>query len=324
MTSKPKMEKAMGSGALISKSPFALVYFVPAVVPGQPDSSFFTGERYPRIHKVKNTNNIIQKKVGIVIKVWYYFYMNYGKIVKGTFISRPNRFIAYAEVKEDGQAENKPVRSHVKNTGRLKELLVPGAAVYLEDFAENMGGRKLRYSLIGVEKNKGDGGRQLINIDSQAPNKVVAEALNNGVISLPSMGRLTQIKGEKTWGDSRFDFYVEDEQGKKGLIEVKGVTLEKEGIALFPDAPTERGVKHINGLAAARRAEYLTYIIFVIQMEGIKEFRPNDEMHPAFGAALRQAREIGVSIMAYFCHVEKDRLQIAGSLPVNLEEKKIF
>lgn len=272
----------------------------------------------------------------IVTKVWYYFYMKYEKIVKGKFIDRPNRFIAKVELVPEGrdcEAGGEVVLAHVKNTGRCRELLVPGAAIYMEDFRDRMGTRKLAYSLIGVEKaaekpeeSDGSGGQKMlmvkktlmVNMDSQAPNKVVAEALKDGTLRLPAMGRLTVIRPEKTYGDSRFDFYLEDEQGQKAFMEVKGVTLENHGIACFPDAPTERGVKHIHELIRARREGYQTYILFVIQMEGMKEFRPNDKTHPEFGQALRQAAAEGVFVLAWECHVTEDSLSLARPVNVNL------
>ena len=286
----------------------------------------------------------------IVIKVWYYFYMKYEKIVTGQFIARPNRFIA--EVMLDGRV----VRVHVKNTGRCRELLVPGARVYLEDFTDRMGSRKLAYSLIGVEKITDGGARRegadagcsaehgaaacrpgtaacrleaaacgtvlMVNMDSQAPNKVVMEALQEGTLVLPGMGKLTLIKPEKTYGDSRFDFYLEDENGQKGFMEVKGVTLENEGVVRFPDAPTERGVKHIHELIHAHEEGYHAYALFVIQMEPMKEFRPNDDTHPAFGQALRQAKEAGVEVLAWECSVTADSLKMARPVPVRLQPQK--
>ena len=166
--------------------------------------------------------------------------MKYENICKGNFIARPNRFIAEVLIDE------KKERAHVKNTGRCRELLIPGAEVYLEDFDGRMGTRKMRYSLIGVKK-----GEVLVNMDSQAPNKVCEEALLNGTLQLAGLGKLSLVKREKTFGDSRFDFYVEDEEGRKGWLEVKGVTLEEDGVARFPDAPTERGVKHVYELCKA-------------------------------------------------------------------------
>ncbi|MEG0391520.1 MAG: DNA/RNA nuclease SfsA, partial [Anaerovoracaceae bacterium] len=178
--------------------------------------------------------------------------MEYEKIVKGKFLSRPNRFVALVEI------QGETVKAHVKNTGRCKELLLPGAEIYLEDFAGRMGTRKLRYSLISVKK-----GETLINMDSSAPNKVVGEALSQGKLILPGMEELVKVKPEQTFGNSRFDFFVEDKTGKKGYIEVKGVTLEVEGIARFPDAPTVRGIKHIEELMVAADQGYGAYLIFV-------------------------------------------------------------
>lgn len=233
--------------------------------------------------------------------------MKYENICKGNFIARPNRFIA--EVSLDGET----ARAHVKNTGRCRELLLPGATVYLEDFAERMGNRKMRYSLIGVKK-----GEVLINMDSQAPNKVCEEALKNGALKLPDMEVLQTIKREKVFGDSRFDFYLEGEDGKKGWLEVKGVTLEEGGIARFPDAPTERGVKHIYELCKAADEGYYGYILFVIQMSGIISFEPNDRTHPAFGEALRYAEERGIHVLAYDCEVTENSLMLRNEIQVSL------
>lgn len=233
--------------------------------------------------------------------------MKYTNIKTGKFIDRPNRFIATVEV--DGSVE----KAHVKNTGRCRELLVPGAQIYLEDFEGRMGKRKMRYSLIKVKK-----GDQLVNMDSQAPNIVVREALLSGQLQLPDMGPLTLVKGEYKFGDSRLDFYVEDSNGQKGLIEVKGITLEVDGIAKFPDAPTERGVKHIEELIGAGREGYNVYIVFVIQMKGISAMMPNDETHKAFGDTLRSAAEQGVHVLAYDCIVTEDGLQIDSPVPVVL------
>ena len=233
--------------------------------------------------------------------------MKYTNIKTGKFIDRPNRFIATVEV--DGSVE----KAHVKNTGRCRELLIPGAQIYLEDFEGRMGKRKMRYSLIKVKK-----GDQLVNMDSQAPNIVVREALLSGQLQLPDMGPLTLVKGEYKFGDSRLDFYVEDSDGHKGLIEVKGITLEVDGIAKFPDAPTERGVKHIEELIGAGREGYNVYIVFVIQMKGISAMMPNDETHKAFGDTLRSAAEQGVHVLAYDCIVTEDGLQIDSPVPVVL------
>lgn len=233
--------------------------------------------------------------------------MKYENVIKGKFIKRPNRFIA--EVLVDGSAE----KAHVKNTGRLKELLYEGADVFLEDHAGRMGSRKMRYSLIGVEKSGVP-----VNIDSQAPNRVVKEALLDGTITLPSMGTLTMLKGEHKFGESRLDFYAEDDDGNCGLIEVKGVTLEIDGTARFPDAPTERGIKHVNELAGAIDEGYNVYIIFVIQMKGVHAFEPNDVTHRAFGDALRSAASGGVHVLAYDCKVAENELNIDKQIDVRL------
>ena len=247
--------------------------------------------------------------------------MKYEKIIRGQFITRPNRFVAEVKLRHNGEI----VKVHVKNTGRCRELLLPGAEVYLEDFTDRMGSRKMVYSLIGVEKilppaAEGEPSRVLmINMDSQAPNKVAAEALADGRIILPGMDRLTVIRGEKTYGDSRFDFYVEDVAGRRGFIEVKGVTLENNGLVRFPDAPTERGVKHVYELIRAKKDGYMAYVLFIVQMNGMKVFMPNDETHRGFGDALRDAAENGVEILAYQCHVTADSLTAAEPLAVMLE-----
>ena len=240
--------------------------------------------------------------------------MKYEKIIKGQFISRPNRFIAEVKLNQSEEI----TRVHVKNTGRCRELLQPGSTVYLEDFTCRMGTRKMAYSLIGVEKMLPDGQTLMVNMDSQAPNKVTAEALASGKIILPGMGKLTEIRGEKTYGDSRFDFYVEDEDGRKGFIEVKGVTLEEDGVVQFPDAPTERGVKHIHELMKARSEGYMAYALFIVQMEGMRLFMPNDDTHPAFGDALREASAAGVDVLAYQCHVTEDTLEVTEPVAVQL------
>lgn len=233
--------------------------------------------------------------------------MKYDNICKGKFIERPNRFIAVVEI--DGKTE----KAHVKNTGRCKELLVPGATVYLEDFYGRMGTRKMRYSLTGVEK-----GDILINMDSQAPNKVCEEAILSGFLQLPGMGALVDVKREKTYGGSRFDFRVEDENGQIGWLEVKGVTLEEDGVVRFPDAPTERGVKHVEELISAVRDGYNGYVLFVIQMPDVSRFEPNDETHQAFGDALRRADKAGVHIMAWNCFVGKDMLTLKEPVKIAL------
>ena len=252
--------------------------------------------------------------------------MKYEKIVKAKFIERENRFVARVGIGEGDDAET--VKVHVKNTGRCRELLVPGSTVYLEDFEGRMGSRRMRYSLVAVEK-KVVGGALLINMDSQAPNKVVQDALADGRIRLPGLSNLTLIKPEVKYGDSRFDFYVEadgaDEQftnktvePDRAFIEVKGVTLEEDGHARFPDAPTERGIKHINELIRARSEGYLAYVIFVVQMKGMRDVSPNYDTHPEFGEALAKAAEAGVSILAYDCKVTPDSLTIDSQIEFKL------
>jgi sugar fermentation stimulation protein A len=233
--------------------------------------------------------------------------MKYESMIKGIFIERPNRFIARVLI---GGEE---ALAHVKNTGRCKELLLPDATVYLEDHIDRMGTRKLRYSLIAVEK-----GKMLVNMDSQAPNEVVAEALAEGILDLPGMTPPIRFQREQTYGASRLDFFVQDSLGTMGYIEVKGVTLEDDMHCRFPDAPTIRGRKHLEELQRGTREGYLGYVIFILQMTGIKSFRPNDEMDPAFGTALRNAAEAGVSVLAFDCVVSASTLTVSAAVPVEL------
>ena len=220
--------------------------------------------------------------------------MKYEKIAEAKFIKRENRFVAEVRL-PDGET----AKVHVKNTGRCRELLLPGSTVYLEDYDGRMGNRKMRFSLVAVRKAVKDGSDLLINMDSQAPNKAVGEALSDDRIRLPGFeDQNLHIQPEVGYGDSRFDFYIEAE-GKRGFIEVKGVTLENDGHARFPDAPTERGIKHINELIRAHEEGYEAYLIFVVQMEGMKDVSPNDETHPQFGEALAKAEAAGVKILAY-------------------------
>ena len=219
--------------------------------------------------------------------------MKYKKIVKANFIDRPNRFIAH--VRLEGQEQIETV--HVKNTGRCKELLLPGIEVILEDCLEANPNRKTRYDLIAVKKAKVG----WINIDSQAPNKVVMEWLRGQDYDY--------IKPEYTYGNSRVDFYME-KGADRYLMEVKGCTLERDGIGYFPDAPTERGVKHLRELAQASTKGIHCAIAFVIQMNGIGEVRPNVETHPEFGVALEEARNAGVQVLFLKCHVTEDELKI--------------
>lgn len=212
--------------------------------------------------------------------------MKYTNVVKGTFIDRPNRFIAHVSI------NGVPQVCHVKNTGRCKELLTENAVVYLQQ-SDNPA-RKTKYDLIAVEK-----GDILINMDSAAPNKAAADYLRK------LFGENALIKPEKTYGSSRIDFYVETKT-EKWLIEVKGVTLEENGHAFFPDAPTERGIKHINELCKAVKEGFKACILFIIQMKGVTVFSPNDKTHPEFGAALRKAEKEGVKIKAVDCIVTPD------------------
>ena len=243
------------------------------------------------------------------------FNMKYENIVAGKFISRPNRFIADVYVESgsgmDSAAdaiamESEAVKAHVKNTGRLGELLVPGAKIYLEDHFGHMGSRKMRYSLLA-------------NIDSQAPNKIVKEAIEEGKLRFfgANSDELT-IKPEAVYGDSRLDFKISGKNGSEALIEVKGVTLESDGIASFPDAPTERGIKHLKELEKAVAEDKEAFVIFVLQMKGMKLFRPNDEKHKAFGDALRHAAANGVRVMAFECDVSKDQIKLSGQVETEL------
>lgn len=248
--------------------------------------------------------------------------MTYEHIVAGTFISRPNRFIAHVET------GNRTVVCHVKNTGRCRELLIPGVTVILEFHPDAvLSGRKTEYDLIGVYKNG-----LLINMDSQAPNKAAWEWL----VSLGG-GQYTEknhyplgsyvpfdIRREATHGDSRFDlaFSLRNRDTKAvspAFMEVKGVTLEENGLALFPDAPTKRGIKHLKGLIRAHEEGYEAYVLFVIQMKGIQGFTPNDITHPAFGETLRQAREAGVHVLAYDCLVTPDTMTVDSPVKVMLD-----
>ena len=231
--------------------------------------------------------------------------MNYNKIVSAKFIERPNRFIAYCEI--DGNIE----KVHVKNTGRCRELLIPGCTVYLEE-SDNQN-RKTKYSLIAVQK-----GDRLINMDSQVPNKVVYEALINKTIILPGLnGEIKLIKPEKTYGSSRFDIYLETEN-KKVFIEIKGATLEEHDIVMFPDAKTERGLKHVKELIQAQKQGYNAYVIFVVQMDNILYFTPNKKMHIELADALKKAQENGVEILAYDCDITPDSINIKDKVKVIL------
>jgi sugar fermentation stimulation protein A len=215
--------------------------------------------------------------------------MVYENVTKAVFLNRPNRFIAEVEI------EGKSEIVHVKNTGRCKELLIPGCEVWLT--APGTPNRKTKYDLIAVRKDTGI----LFNIDSQAPNKVVKEWLESQDYDV--------VIPEYTYGDSRIDFYME--RGKeKYLMEVKGCTLEIDGMGYFPDAPTERGVKHIRELIKAKKAGYHAILCFVIQMDGVSEVKANVDTHPEFGVALEDAKKAGVEILFLRCHVEPDTLTV--------------
>lgn len=232
--------------------------------------------------------------------------MKYKNIVEGRFLERPNRFIAYVDIPGVSVRE----KVHVKNTGRCRELLLPGASVLLEK-SENPQ-RNTTYDLVAVYKKD-----MLINMDSQAPNKVVFEWLQKEEL----LSDITRIKPETTWGNSRFDFYVETEKCN-AFIEVKGVTLEENGVVRFPDAPSERAVKHIEELIEAKKAGFDVYVLFVVQMSGAKYFVPNEATQPAFAEAMRKAQSAGVKMHALECQVEKDSLEITKEIPVYLEERE--
>ena len=226
--------------------------------------------------------------------------MKYENIVKGQFLSRPNRFIA--EVNIGGKKEV----CHVKNTGRCKELLIPNCTVYFDRSSNPE--RKTKYDLIAVEK-----GEMLINIDSQAPNKVFGEWIENG----DYFKNIIRIKPECKYKNSRFDFFIET-KGRKIFAEIKGVTLEEDGVVKFPDAPTERGVKHINELCDSVKNGYDAYIFFIVQMEECKYFTPNRNTHPEFADALMAAQKYGVNVKCLNCTVEPDKLNIKNFIDVRL------
>ena len=226
--------------------------------------------------------------------------MKYQNVRGGIFISRLNRFIA--EVELDGRRE----LVHVKNTGRCRELLTPGATVYLQE-ATNPN-RSTQYDLIVVKK-----GERLINMDANAPNGAFYEFLQSGL----HIGGVTNIKPEVRYGTSRFDFYVEA-LDRRIFIEVKGVTLEEDGVVMFPDAPTERGVKHLNELAQCVRDGYEAQVVFVVQMSDVLYFTPNIKMHPAFGDALVSAKSVGVVVEAFDCEVTPNSITISKAVEIRL------
>lgn len=252
--------------------------------------------------------------------------MTYRDIHAARFIVRPNRFIARVEL--EGREET----VHVKNTGRCRELLVPGCTVYLEGGGGSR--RKTKFDLVAVEKLRPGLPPLLINMDSQAPNRVFGEWMAAGLGAELGLPRPSLLRPETTWGNSRFDFYWEGPPepagnrtnvsretpaSRQGFIEVKGCTLEEGGLALFPDAPTERGVKHLRELIACRRAGYEAAVCFVIQMAGMRAFSPNDRTHPGFGAALREAARAGVRVLAVECAVAPGSLVMTKPVPVRLE-----
>ena len=225
--------------------------------------------------------------------------MQYSNMIPGIFLARPNRFIAHVEI--DGRQEI----VHVKNTGRCRELLVPGAQVWCQESSNPS--RKTKYDLIAVQK-----GQRLINMDSQAPNTAVREWLASG-----GLGQLENLKAETHQGDSRFDFsFTKD--GIPCFLEVKGVTLENDGICAFPDAPTERGVKHLQCLTRLAKAGFGAYVLFVIQMKNVRYLHPNDATDPAFGAALREADVSGVQLLALDCAVTHNSMTIGSPVEIRL------
>ena len=226
--------------------------------------------------------------------------MRYDRVGSGRFLDRPNRFIAHVEL------AGETVTVHVKNTGRCRELLVPGARVWLQEAADPA--RKTRYDLIAVEK-----GPLLINMDAQAPNRLFREWAAAGRFR-PDV---ETIRPEYPFGASRIDFLLETGGGPL-LVEVKGVTLEEDGVASFPDAPTERGVKHLRELTGAVEAGGRAAVFFVVQMKGVRCFMPNDRTHPAFGEALRTAAAAGVEVLAWDCRVSPGEVWIDAPVPVVL------
>lgn len=226
--------------------------------------------------------------------------MIYENILPAIFVDRPNRFIAHVEL--NGRLEV----CHVKNTGRCRELLIPGCRVYVQHQPSPT--RKMAYDLIAVEK-----GERLLNMDANAPNRVFNEYVRAGRF----LRGWSVIRPETTHGDSRFDFYLES-PGHRLFAEVKGVTLEDDGVMRFPDAPTERGVKHLEGLARCVQEGYEAWAVFVIQTEDVRWMEPNRRTHPAFADALRQAAQAGVHLLALDCHTEPDRLEICRPVEIRL------
>ena len=225
------------------------------------------------------------------------------KIINGKFIFRPNRFQAYVDI------NGEETIVHVPNTGRCREILIPGITVVLRE--ENNQNRKTKYDLIAAYKNE-----KIINIDSMLPNKIVEEALLENRIE--SLKQYTKVEREKTYGNSRFDFKLTDNDNNIYYLEVKGVTLEEEGLAMFPDAPTERGRKHLLELISAKDNVGGAGVLFLIQMENVHAFTPNDCMDKQFGYALRQANDRGVDVLAYNCEVGENYISMLEKIPILL------
>ena len=229
--------------------------------------------------------------------------MEYRQVVAGKFLRRPNRFVAFCAV------EGQEVKCHVPNTGRCRELLIPGRRVYLA--VSDNPNRATRYSLVAVDKEG-----LLVNMDSGAPNRAVEETILS--LALPGMAPLAGYRREARFRQSRFDFFLWDEAGREAYLEVKGVTLFEGAAARFPDAPTERGIKHLRGLMRAVQEGYEAAAVFVIQMKQAQALSPNDETQSAFGQALREAARAGVALYAYDCQVTLDHLSIDAPVPIEL------
>ena len=232
--------------------------------------------------------------------------MRYDSVVQAIFVSRPNRFIA--RVLLDGQEQT----VHIKNTGRCRELLVPGCTVWLSRASNPQ--RKTAFDLVAAEKNLPDGFVLLVNLDSQIPNDVAAEWLPRSGLFSPD----AVFRREVTFGGSRFDFFVED-GNRKAFLEVKGCTLERDGICSFPDAPTVRGARHVKELTQVLEKGYEAFVLFIVQMKGMRYLIPNDVTDPQFGQYLRAAAEAGVRVLAVECEVSPDAITACRTLPVHLE-----
>lgn len=240
--------------------------------------------------------------------------MKYAHVVQGTFLDRPNRFLAQVTIGEETHT------AHVKNTGRCRELLVPGARVLLEYHPDAKAlGRKTEYSVVAVYKKRGGAlPALLINMDSQAPNQAAREWMEGGGFERETGLKIKNLQREVAYGQSRFDLAFEA-GGNLAFMEVKGVTLENQGVAMFPDAPTQRGVKHLQELAAAVKHGFSAYVLFVIQMKGAYKFRPNKDTHQEFAKALKEAASLGVNVLAYDCMVWEDGFVLHEKVPVNYE-----